>query len=125
MGVLCEDRTDCLLVLNCLSHSISVETAGSTLQKVIEKNTTIPTKRSFLLETADSQQRAMDIEIFMGEAYNTKDNKKIGYYRFEPVLPQSEIEIIFDVDELESLTVTIQDLSNSSTREIIRNMQIR
>jgi molecular chaperone DnaK len=100
-GVLAGDVTDVLL-LDVTPLSLGIETMGGITTRLIERNTTIPTKKSQIFSTAENNQTAVDIKVVQGEREFAKDNKTLGQFRLEgiPSAPRGipQIEVTFDID---------------------------
>ncbi len=120
-GVLAGDVKDVLL-LDVTPLSLGIETLGGVMTKIIEKNTTIPTKKSQVFSTAQDSQPAVSIHVLQGEREFSKDNKTLG--RFEltglPPAPRGvpQIEVTFDIDANGIVHVTAKDLATSKTQDI-------
>lgn len=100
-GVLAGDVTDVLL-LDVTPLSLGIETMGGVATKIIERNTTIPTKKSQIFSTAEDNQTAVDINVVQGEREFVKDNKSLGRFKLDgiPAAPRGvpQIEVTFDID---------------------------
>jgi molecular chaperone DnaK len=120
-GVLSGDVTDVLLLDVC-PLSLGIETMGGVMTKVIEKNTTIPTKQSQTFSTADDNQAAVTIHVLQGERKRTGDNKSLGQFNLEGIRPAPrgvpQIEVTFDVDADGILHVSAKDKDTGKEQKI-------
>ena len=120
-GVLSGDVTDVLLLDVC-PLSLGIETMGGVMTKVIEKNTTIPTKQSQTFSTADDNQAAVTIHVLQGERKRTGDNKSLGQFNLEGIRPAQrgvpQIEVTFDVDADGILHVSAKDKDTGKEQKI-------
>ena len=120
-GVLAGDVTDVLL-LDVTPLSLGIETLGGVATKLIERNTTIPTKKSQVFSTAEANQTAVDIHVVQGEREFAKDNKTLGKFRLEgiPSAPRGvpQIEVIFDIDANGIVHVTALDKGTGKEQKI-------
>ena len=120
-GVLSGDVTDVLLLDVC-PLSLGIETMGGVMTKVIEKNTTIPTKQSQTFSTADDNQAAVTIHVLQGERKRTMDNKSLGQFNLEGIRPAPrgvpQIEVTFDVDSDGILHVSAKDKDTGKEQKI-------
>lgn len=120
-GVLAGEVTDVLL-LDVTPLSLGLETLGGVSTKLIERNTTIPTKKSQVFSTADNNQTAVDIHVVQGEREFAKDNKTLGRFRLDgiPAAPRGvpQIEVTFDIDANGIVHVTAKDLGTGKEQAI-------
>ena len=102
-----------VLLLDVTPLSLGIETMGGIATKLIERNTTIPTKKSQVFSTAENNQPAVDIHVVQGEREMAKDNKSLGQFKLDgiPAAPRGvpQIEVIFDLDANGILSVTAKD----------------
>jgi len=120
-GVLAGDVTDVLL-LDVTPLSLSIETMGGVATQLIERNTTIPTKKSQTFSTAENNQTAVDIRVLQGEREFAKDNKLLGQFRLEgiPSAPRGlpQIEVTFDIDANGIVSVSAKDKATGKEQKI-------
>jgi len=120
-GVLAGDVTDVLL-LDVTPLSLGIETMGGVVTKLIERNTTIPTKKSQVFSTAENNQTAVDIRVFQGEREFAKDNKLLGQFKLEgiPAAPRGvpQIEVTFDIDANGIVHVSAKDKATGKEQKI-------
>ncbi len=120
-GVLSGDVTDVLL-LDVTPLSLGIETMGGVMTKVIDKNTTIPTKQSQTFSTADDNQSAVTVHVCQGERKQASANKSLGQFNLEgiPDAPrgQPQIEVTFDIDADGILHVTAKDKNTGKEQKI-------
>ena len=120
-AVLQGDVTDVLL-LDVTPLSIGIETLGGVFTKLIERNTTIPSKKSQIFSTAEDGQSAVTIRVFQGERPMAQDNKLLGQFNLEGIPPASrgtpQIEVTFDVDANGILHVSAKDKSTGKEQKI-------
>jgi molecular chaperone DnaK len=111
-GVLAGEVKDVLL-LDVTPLSLGVETLGGVMTKVIERNTTIPVRRSQIFSTAEDNQPAVDIHVLQGEREMAKDNRSLGQFKLDgiPLAPRGipQIEVTFDIDANGILKVSAKD----------------
>ncbi len=120
-GVLGGDVTG-LLLLDVTPLSLGIETAGGVCTRMIERNTTIPTKKSQVFSTYADNQEAVDINILQGEREFAKDNKQLGMFRLDGIAPAPrgvpQIEVTFDIDANGIVHVSAKDLGTGKEQNI-------
>lgn len=120
-GILAGDVTDVLL-LDVTPLSLGIETMGGVTTKLIDRNTTIPTKKSQVFSTAEDNQSAVDIRVVQGEREMARDNKQLGDFKLEGIPSASrgtpQIEVIFDIDANGILNVTAKDKGTNKEHSI-------
>jgi molecular chaperone DnaK len=120
-GVLAGDVNDVLL-LDVTPLSLGIETLGGVSTKVIEKNTTIPTKKSQVFSTAEDSQNAVNINVSQGERQLAKDNKSLGNFMLDGIPPAPrgvpQIEVTFDIDANGILSVSAKDKGTGKEQKI-------
>jgi molecular chaperone DnaK len=120
-GVLSGDVTDVLL-LDVTPLSLGIETMGGVMTKVIDKNTTIPTKQSQTFSTADDNQAAVTVHVVQGERKQAAANKSLGQFNLEGIDPAPrgtpQIEVTFDIDADGILHVTAKDKNTGKEQKI-------
>ena len=120
-GVLAGEVKDVLL-LDVTPLSLGLETLGGVMTKLIERNTTIPVRRSEVFSTADDNQTAVDVHVLQGERPLARDNRTLGHFRLEGIrmaprgVPQ--IEVTFDIDANGILTATARDKDTGKEQKI-------
>ncbi len=121
-GVLGGDMKEGLLLLDVTPLSLGVETMGGICTKIIERNTTIPSKKSMVFSTAADNQPAVDIVVLQGEREFAKDNKKLGDFRLDGIAPAPrgipQIEVTFDIDANGIVHVSAKDLGTGKEQNI-------
>ncbi len=120
-GVLAGDVTDVLL-LDVTPLSLGIETMGGIATKLIQRNTTIPSKKSQIFSTAEDNQTAVDIRVVQGEREFAKDNKLLGQFKLEgiPAAPRGvpQIEVTFDIDANGIVHVSAKDKASGKEQKI-------
>lgn len=120
-GVLSGDVTDVLL-LDVTPLSLGIETMGGIATRLIERNTTIPTRKSQVFSTAEDNQTAVDIRVVQGEREFAKDNKELGMFRLDGIAParrgQPQIEVTFDIDANGIVNVSAKDKNTGKEQKI-------
>src|SRR4029453_3419595 len=120
-GVLAGEVKDVVL-LDVTPLSLGVETLGGVMTKLIERNTTIPARRSEIFSTADDNQSAVDIHVLQGERELARDNRTLGHFRLEGIAPAPrglpQIDVAFDIDANGILTVTARDKTTGKEQSI-------
>ncbi|MBO4998608.1 MAG: molecular chaperone DnaK [Lachnospira sp.] len=111
-----------ILLLDVTPLSLSIETMGGVATRLIERNTTIPTKKSQIFSTAADNQDAVDIHVVQGERQFAKDNKSLGRFRLDGIAPARrgvpQIEVTFDIDANGIVNVSAKDLGTGSEQHI-------
>ena len=117
-----EAGTGDILLLDVTPLSLSIETMGGVSTKLIERNTTIPTKKSQIFTTAEDNQSAVDIHILQGEREFARDNKTLGQFRLDGIPPARrgtpQIEVTFDIDANGIVNVSAKDLGTGKEQHI-------
>jgi molecular chaperone DnaK len=120
-GVLAGEVKDVVL-LDVTPLSLGIETLGGVMTKLVERNTTIPVRRSEVFSTAEDNQTAVDVHILQGERELARDNRTLGHFRLEGIRPAQrslpQIEVTFDIDTNGILTVTARDKDTGKAQEI-------
>jgi len=111
-----------ILLLDVTPLSLSIETMGGVATKLIERNTTIPTKKSQVFSTAADNQTAVDINVVQGERQFARDNKSLGQFRLDGIAPAPrgvpQIEVTFDIDANGIVNVSAKDLGTGKEQHI-------
>ncbi|MGN0428791.1 MAG: molecular chaperone DnaK [Acetatifactor sp.] len=111
-----------ILLLDVTPLSLSIETMGGVATRLIERNTTIPTKKSQVFSTAADNQTAVDINVVQGERQFAKDNKSLGQFRLDGIPPAPrgipQIEVTFDIDANGIVNVSAKDLGTGKEQHI-------
>ena len=111
-----------ILLLDVTPLSLAIETMGGVATKLIERNTTIPTKKSQIFSTAADNQTAVDINVVQGERQFARDNKSLGQFRLDGIPPAMrgvpQIEVTFDIDANGIVNVSAKDLGTGKEQHI-------
>jgi len=120
-GVLAGEVKDVVL-LDVTPLSLGVETLGGVMTRLIERNTTIPVRKTEVFSTAEDNQTAVDIHALQGERELARDNRTLGHFRLEGIRPASrglpQVEVTFDIDANGILTVTARDKETAREQKI-------
>jgi molecular chaperone DnaK len=120
-GVLKGDVSDVLL-LDVTPLSLGVETRGGVMTKIIERNTTIPARRSEVFSTAEDNQSAVDVVVLQGERERAADNRVLGRFRLENIRPaprgEPQVEVTYDIDANGIVNVTARDRDTGAQQSI-------
>jgi molecular chaperone DnaK len=120
-GVLKGEVSDVLL-LDVTPLSLGVETRGGVMTRIIERNTTIPARRSEVFSTAEDNQSAVDVVVLQGERERAADNRVLGRFRLENIRPaprgEPQVEVTFDIDANGIVNVTAQDRDTGAQQSI-------
>jgi molecular chaperone DnaK len=120
-GVLTGEVKDVLL-LDVTPLSLGVETLGGVMTKLIERNSTIPTRRTEIFSTAEDNQSAVDIHVLQGERELARDNRTLGQFRLLGIAPAPrglpQVEVTFDIDANGILNVTAKDMATAKEQKI-------
>src|SRR5215475_4105205 len=120
-GVLAGEVQDVVL-LDVTPLSLGVETLGGVMTKLIERNTTIPVRRSETFSTADDNQSAVDIHVLQGERELARHNRTLGHFRLEGIAPaprgMTQVEVTYDIDANGILTVAARDKDTGKEQKI-------
>jgi len=111
-----------VLLLDVIPLSLGLETLGGVMTKVIERNTTIPARRTEIFSTAEDNQSAVDVVVLQGERERASDNRVLGRFRLEDIRPAPrgvpQIEVTFDIDANGILHVAARDKDTSAEQQI-------
>jgi molecular chaperone DnaK len=111
-----------VVLLDVTPLSLGLETLGGVMTKLIERNTTIPARRSEVFSTAEDNQSAVDVHVLQGERELARDNRSLGHFRLEGIRPAPrgapQVEVTFDTDANGILTVTAQDKGTGKEQKI-------
>ena len=111
-----------MLLLDVTPLSLSIETLGGVATRLIERNTTIPTRKSQVFSTAADNQSAVDIHVVQGERQFARDNKTLGQFRLDGIAPAPrgipQIEVTFDIDANGIVNVSAKDLGTGKEQHI-------
>ncbi len=111
-----------VVLLDVTPLSLGIETLGSVMTHLVERNTTIPVRRSQIFSTAEDNQPAVDVHVLQGERELAHDNRTLGHFRLEGIRPaprgQPQIEVAFDIDANGILTVSATDKETSKEQKI-------
>jgi molecular chaperone DnaK len=120
-GVLAGEVKDVVL-LDVTPLSMGLETLGGVMTKLIDRNTTIPVRRSEVFSTADDNQTAVDVHVLQGERPVARDNRTLGHFRLEGIRPAPrgvpQVEVTFDIDANGILTATARDKDTGKEQKI-------
>ncbi len=120
-GVLAGEVKD-IVLLDVTPLSLGIETLGGVMTKLVERNTTIPVRRSETFSTADDNQSSVDVHVLQGERPMARDNKSLGNFRLEGIMPAPrgvpKIEVTFDIDANGILNVTAKDQATGKEQKI-------
>jgi molecular chaperone DnaK len=120
-GILAGEVKDVVL-LDVTPLSLGLETMGGVMTKLVERNTTIPVRRTELFSTAEDNQMAVDVHILQGEREMASDNRTLGHFRLEGIRQASrgvpQIEVTFDIDANGILTVTARDKDTAKEQRV-------
>lgn len=111
-----------LLLLDVAPLSLGVETMGGVMTKVIERNTTIPTKKSQIFSTAADGQTSVEVNVLQGEREFARDNKQLGIFKLDGIAPAPrgipQIEVTFDIDANGIVNVSAKDMATGKEQKI-------
>ena len=122
-GAVLSGEVEDVLLLDVTPLSLGIETLGGIMTKLIEKNTTIPTKATEVFTTADDNQSAVTVHVLQGEREKAVDNKSLGQFNLEGVPPSPrgvpQIEVTFDIDANGILNVSAKDKASGKEQSIV------
>ena len=117
------------MLLDVTPLSLGVETMGGVMTKIIERNTTIPARRTEIFSTAEDNQRAVDVVVLQGERERAADNRVLGRFRLENIRPAPrgvpQIEVTFDIDANGILDVSAKDKDTGAEQRITISEQLQ
>jgi len=120
-GVLTGEVKD-ILLLDVTTLSMGVETLGGVMSKIIEKNTTIPVRKSQIFSTAEDNQPAVDINVLQGERELARDNRSLGQFKLDGIPPSprgvAQVEVTFDIDANGILKVSAKDRATNKEQTV-------
>jgi Molecular chaperone len=120
-GILAGEVEDVVL-LDITPLSLGIETLGGVTTKLVERNTTIPVRRSEIFSTAEDSQTAVDVNVLQGEREMAHDNRSLGKFRLDGIPPASrgtpQIEVTFDIDANGILNVSAKDKATGKEQKI-------
>ena len=112
-----------LLLLDVTPLSLGVETMGGVMTKIIDRNTTIPVRKSQIFSTAADNQQSVEINVLQGEREFARDNKQLGVFSLTGILPAKrgvpQIEVMFDIDANGIVSVSAKDLGTNKEQKIV------
>jgi molecular chaperone DnaK len=121
-GVLAGEVKD-IVLLDVTPLSLGIETLGGVMTKLVERNTTIPVRRSEIFSTADDNQTSVDVHVLQGERPMARDNKSLGNFRLEGIPPAPrgipKVEVTFDIDANGILNVSAKDQATGKEQKIV------
>jgi molecular chaperone DnaK len=111
-----------VLLLDVTPLSLGVETLGGVMTKLIERNSTIPSRKTEIFSTAEDNQSAVDIHVLQGERELARDNRTLGQFRLEGIAPGArgtpQVEVTFDIDANGILNVAAKDMASGKEQKI-------